>query len=145
MTINACLSDCTMDLNNISLFYDVPKALRRIIVNMLMVRDCVRLQIALRDEIYDRDELVRRKQREPLKNTLRLFKSGQLRTYTIYSYIKDDVTYTDVSVAPLCHTFTCVHTHKISPSVASHWILTCVYDGGSIGKGNIKSVTKRGE
>lgn len=143
MTINACLSDCTMNSNNKCLIYNVPKSLRRVIVDMVMVRDCVRLQIALREEIYDRHELLKRIQREPLKNTIRLFKSGQLRTYTIYSYIKDDVTYTDVSVAPLCQTFTCVHTHKISPSVASHWILTCVYDGGSIGKGNIKSVTKR--
>ena len=145
MTINACLSDCTMNSNNKCLIYNVPKSLRRVIVDMVMVRDCVRLQIALREEIYDRDELLKRIQREPLKNTIRLFKSGQLRTYTIYSYIKDDVTYTDVSVAPLCQTFTCVHTHNVSPSVASHWILTCVYDGGSIGKGNIKSVTKRSE
>ena len=39
---------------------------------MVMVRDCVRLQIALREEIYDRHELLKRIQREPLKNTLRL-------------------------------------------------------------------------
>ena len=67
---------------------------------------------------------------EPLTNTFRFFRKGQSCTYCIHSYIEDGVTWSHVSVSPLCRSFTCKHRQLISPSKACHWVFV-LYNGGN--------------
>jgi len=115
----------------------LPDCIRRHIGDMLRVVDCVHFQVACGVTLFTTQELMQRAEVEPLTNTFRMFKHGKLRTYKIYSYIRNGVTYSDVSVSPMCQTFVCIHKYLVTPSVASHWILSCIYDGTDVGRGKI--------
>ena len=93
------------------------------------VRDCLHFELAVGVLINTKAHYVKRFDQEPISNTFRFFKKGQLRTYRIVSYISDGVTYSNVSVAPICRTFQCKHKQLITPSRANHWVLSCISDG----------------
>ena len=117
---------------------EIPIDVLRIITDSLVVIECLRFEQALQMKIHDKQHYLKRKEWEPLTNTLRLFKRGIFRTYRIHSYVKDGITLSDVIVSPLCRTFQCKHKQKVSPSVANHWILSCVTEGNTNGYGYIK-------
>lgn len=112
----------------------------RIITENLLVKDCLRFEQAMHRKIYDKCHYVKRKEWEPLINTFRLFKRGVFCTYRIHSYVKGDMTISDVSVSPSCQTFQCKHVRKVSPSVANHWVLSCVTNGDRRGYAYIKCI-----
>ena len=111
----------------------VPHSVLRMVTKLLKVRECLLLELAMGFKINKKDYYVMRFEWEPLHNVFRLFKKGQLRTYNIYSYIKDGTTYSEVTVAPVCSTFVCRHKNEITPSMAQHWVLSCITEGKHYG------------
>ena len=117
---------------------EISDDLCRVVITYLMVTDCLRMELALHRRLHEKQYYMKLKEWEPLTNTIRLFKKGVFRTYRIYSYVKDGVTYSDVSVSPVCRSFQCVHKLLISPSVACHWVLSCITEGKTSGYGYIR-------
>lgn len=104
------------------------------------VRDCLHFELAVQVRLYDKSVYVKRFEKEPLSNTFRFFRKGQLRTYKVPSYISDGITYSDVSVAPICRTFQCKHKLNVTPSQANHWVLSCITNGDNSGVAYITGV-----
>lgn len=121
----------------------VPHSVLRMVTEYLKVTDCLRLELVLKLKLNTKEHYVKRFEFEPLHNTFRLFKKDRLRTYTMYSYIEDGVTYTEVTVAPVCSTFICKHKNLITPSVAQHWILSCITEGKHEGCAYIEKPSAR--
>ncbi len=117
---------------------EIPVDLLRSIVSYISVSDALHFEHALHQRLYKKAYYMKRKEWEPLVNVIRLFKKGVFRTYRIVSYVKDGVTYTDVSVSPICRSFQCKHQFLVSPSVACHWVLSCISDGSKRGWGYIE-------
>lgn len=120
----------------------IPEDILRLMTNYLVVVECLRLEQAVQKTIHEKRHYLKRKEWEPLTNTIRLFKKGVFRTYRIYSYVEDDVTYSDVYVSPACTSFQCKHRRLITPSKASHWVLACITEGSSEGYGFVKASLK---
>lgn len=116
---------------------ELPEDIWRTVTTYLRVSNCLRLEQAIQNKLYSKQHYEKLKEWEPLTNTLRLFKKGTFRTYKLYSYVEDGVTYTDVSVSPICRSFQCKHKRNVSPSKASHWVLSCITEGDNIGFGKI--------
>ena len=104
----------------------LPCDICRCICSYMYVRDCLSLLIAIQEKLYKKDFYVKKFEKEPIINTFRIFKKGQLRTYKIHSYISNGTTYSQVSVSPICRTFICKHTGLLTPSKASQWLLYCL-------------------
>ena len=118
---------------------EVPHAVLKMMTEFIKVRDCLSFELAIQLKLNKKDHYVKRFAMEPLLNTFRFFKKGQLRTYRVYSYVSDGITYSDVSVSPVCKTFQCKHKYKITPSDANHWVITCISDGNKKGCAYIES------
>ncbi len=116
---------------------ELPEDVLRRLTHFLCVLDSIRLENAICTKLYNTQHYEKLKEWEPLSNTLRLFKKGTFRTYKLYSYVEDGITYTDVSVSPKCRSFQCKHKQNVSPSKASHWVLSCITEGDNIGFGKI--------
>lgn len=121
----------------------VPHSVLRVVTGYLQVRDCLRMEFVLGLKLYDKAYYVKRFELEPLYNSFRLFKKGVLRTYKLYSYIKDSITYSEVTVAPVCSTFICKHKNAISPSAAQHWLISCITEGKQDGCAYIEKASTR--
>ena len=118
----------------------IPEDILRLVTNYLIVVECLRLEVSIHKALYEKSHYLKRKEWEPLNNTIRLFKKGVFRTYHIYSYVEDGVTYSDVSVSPVCRSFQCKHKLLITPSTACHWVLSCITEGKTSGYGYIKTI-----
>ena len=116
---------------------EISNDLWRVVISNLTVTDCLRVEQAIQTKLYTKEQYLKRKEWEPLSNVIRLFKNNTFRTYRIYCYVKNGVTYSDVTVSPFCRFFRCEHTSLITPSVACHFILSCVTEGNTIGYGHI--------
>lgn len=120
---------------------ELPEDILRIMTQYLpRVVTCLYFELAMGKKINSKEYYVKRFENEPISNTFRFFKKGQLRTYTIYSFIRDGVTYSDVSVSPICRTFQCIHKKLITPSKANHWVITCMTDGDNSCGGYIRGI-----
>lgn len=112
---------------------EVPHTVLRMMTEYLTVRECLSLELAVHLKLNKKDYYVERFKWEPISNTFRFFKKNVLRTYKIYSYVDNGITYSDVSVSPICRTFQCKHKRRITPSDASHWVVSCVSEGNNKG------------
>lgn len=110
---------------------ELPVDIIREITGYLKVQQCLRLETAIHRKVNTKEHYVDLFSREPLLNRIRLFRKGVFRTYEIYSYIKDGVTYSDVTVSPICRSFRCKHSNFVTPSMATHWVLSCITDRDS--------------
>ena len=117
---------------------ELPEDVWRMVTIYLRVANCLRLEQAIQMKLFDKEYYMKLKEWEPLTNTIRLFKKGVFRTYRIYSYVEDGVTYSDVSVSPICRSFQCIHKLLITPSTACHWVLSCITEGKTSGYGYIR-------
>ena len=111
----------------------VPIDVLRNVAEYLCTREIVSLQFVTRSFIVDKATLVKKFEKEPIMNTVRLFFKDYLHTYKIYSYVEKNVTFTDVHIFPNGHTFQCKHKYAITPSRANNWVLNCISDGSSRG------------
>ena len=118
---------------------EVPHAVLRMMTEYLRVRDCLSMELAMHIKLNKKEYYMKKFEMEPLTNTFRFFRKGQLRTYCIHSYIEDGVTWSHVSVSPLCRSFTCKHRQLISPSKACHWVLSCITEGNREGGAYIEA------
>lgn len=105
---------------------ECPEDIYRMFVRYLCVSECLRFECAVQLKLHDKPHYVKLFEREPMENTFRFFKKGKFRTYKVYTYIKDGITWSDVSISPICKTFTCKHKFNVTPSVANKWMLMCI-------------------
>ena len=118
---------------------EVPHAVLKMMTKYLKVRECLSMELAIQLKLNRKEDYVKKFEMEPLTNTFRFFKKGQLRTYRIHSYVEGGVTWSDVSVSPICRSFTCKHRQLISPSKACHWVLSCITEGNKEGGAYIEA------
>ena len=71
---------------------EVPHAVLKMMTEYIKVRDCLNFEEAIHLKLNKKKYYVKRFEMEPIENTFRFFKKGQLRTYKIYSYVKDGIT-----------------------------------------------------
>ena len=117
---------------------DLSDGLLRTIFGWLTTRDCLRSEIALRRNLYTKQEYLKRAEMDPVNNTIRFFKKGQFVTYNVYSYINDEGnTYSDVVISPQCKTLVCRHIRRVTPSEASQWVVSVITSAGQIGFGSL--------
>jgi hypothetical protein len=116
----------------------VPHVVLKMVTEYLMVRECLSMEIAIRMKLNEKKYYVKKFEMEPLTNTFRFFKKGQLRTYRIRSFVKDGVTWSHVNVSPIHRSFTCKHRQSITPSMACHWVLSCITEGNNRGSAYIQ-------
>ena len=97
-----------------------------LLLNYLNVRSCLRLECALHKKLKDKEYYVKRFEQEPIENTFRFFRKGKLRTYNVYTYVKEGITWSEVNVSPICRSFICKHRNKISTTKGNQWMLMCL-------------------
>lgn len=100
--------------------------IHRLLLQYLNVRSCLRLECALHKKLQTKYHYVKRFEKEPIENTFRFFRKGKMRTYNVYTYVKDDITWSEVNVSPICRSFICKHRNKISTSNGNKWVLMCL-------------------
>ena len=74
----------------------LPTAILRKICTLLVVREVLAIELAVRHQATPLAELHERFGKEPLENTYRFFKKGRLVTYNFLSYYDNDRLYTRV-------------------------------------------------
>lgn len=100
--------------------------IHRLLLQYLNVRSCLRLECALHKKLQTREYYIELFKKEPIENTFRFFRKGRLRTYNIYTYVKDGITWSEVNVSPICRSFICKHRNKISTSRGNKWMIMCL-------------------